>query len=157
MISIISYYYYSWTVECQGLGGAGQNPEKEMVCEVCIFPELSRQALSLAASHFMLVHSHLGLCSSVCVRSTKNLDDGTTGHGLREGKSFLRPTAEQPVCFSSVLRKTMAELPSCLPELYVGEPHEFFLRVQKRCKNYQSVSENSCFLSHTFRRVFPLC
>lgn len=37
VISIISYYYYSWTAECQGLGGAGLSPEKEMVCEVCIF------------------------------------------------------------------------------------------------------------------------
>lgn len=36
-MSIISYYYSSRTVECQGLGGAGQDPGKEMVCEVCIF------------------------------------------------------------------------------------------------------------------------
>lgn len=36
-MSIISYQSSPRTVGCQGLGGAGQDPERETVCAACIF------------------------------------------------------------------------------------------------------------------------
>lgn len=52
MMSIISYCSSSRVVECQGLGGAGQDPEREMVCEACIFQS---SADRLAASQLLIL------------------------------------------------------------------------------------------------------
>ena len=133
------------------LGRCWAEPRKRNGLWSLHFPELSGQALSLAASHFMLIHSHLGLCSSVCVRSTKNLEAVMVepqGTGS-ENERFLRPAAEWPVCFPSTLGKAAAQVPHTVLGESAGEPRGFFfLRARK------SSSENTCFLSQTFQRYF---
>ena len=92
MISIISYYYYSWTVECQGLGGAGQDPEKEIVCEVCIFQSSADRPSAL---QLVILHSftHTLGCVLQFASETKNLEAVMVEPQGRvsEGEQLLRP------------------------------------------------------------------
>lgn len=118
------------------LGRCWAEPRKRNGLWSLHFPELSRQALRRAASHFMLIHSHLGLCSSVCVRESGRW---WWEHGAGSGWAGSQCAANSP-------GKSEAEMPShVLPERRWASG--IFLRAQK------SSSENF-FLSQTFRRYF---
>ena len=119
------------------------------------FPELSRQALSLVASHFTLIHPHLGLCPSVCVRDQEpgSCDGSTTGQGFR-GWTATWTHTQQLTCSSKILGKTVAEMPPWCPDL----PPRWASRIswghRKDERTTKSAQKNSCLLSQTLHRYF---
>lgn len=139
VISIISYYYYSWTAEMPRLGRSWAEPRERNGLWSLHFPELSTQALSLAATYFMFIHSHLGRCSSVCVRSSEASDSGDQVGAMPIGACFSGkqwwwnhraqaqrvcgysgPLLSSQVCFSNILREAVAGMPPCPPDLACG-------------------------------------
>lgn len=154
VISIISYYYYSWTVECQGLGEAGQDLEKEMVCEVCVFQSSAERPSALQLSRFMLLHP-LGCVLQFASEAPKTWLWWWWDHWAQaQGERLIGPALSSPYVSQKPLERQWQKCLHTTPSWHPGEPHRFPGGPGKNERTTKGAPKNSCLLSQTFQRDF---